>query len=114
MTDTRGNNWSAEYSHFTISDGNDGYRLEISGYQGNATDSLSYHNGHQFSTADRDQDNSTTNCAIDYEGGWWYTHCQHANLNGKFSFGLTWYDISHNQWMTIAESEMKIGHPVAR
>lgn len=113
MTDTYGNNLQADYAYFTISDSNDGYRLDISGYQGNATDALAFQNGHQFSTADHDQDNSTTNCAANYEGGWWYSRCQHANLNGKYNFGLTWFDINHNQWMAIAESEMKVGRPVA-
>lgn len=112
MTDIYGNNWLADYTHFTISDANDGYQLEISGYQGNATDALSFQNGHRFSTTDRDQDISTANCAANYEGGWWYSRCQHANLNGKYNFGLTWFDMSRNQWLAISKSEMKIGHPV--
>lgn len=113
MTDIYGNNWQADYEHFMISDASDGYRLDISGYQGNATDALSFQNGHRFSTADRDQDNSTSNCAANYEGGWWYSRCQHANLNGKYNYGLTWFDISRNQWIAIASSEMKVGRPVA-
>lgn len=113
MTDIYGNNLLADYAYFKISDANNGYQLEISEYQGNATDALSFQNGHRFSTADRDQDTSTANCAANYEGGWWYSRCQHANLNGKYNFGLTWFDISRNQWMAISKSEMKIGHPVA-
>ncbi|XP_001944698.3 protein scabrous [Acyrthosiphon pisum] len=113
MTDIYGNNWRADYSNFSISNATDGYRLDISGYRGNATDALSFQNGHRFSTADRDQDASTANCAANYEGGWWYSRCQHANLNGKYNFGLTWFDTSRNQWMAIAESEMQVGRPVS-
>ncbi|VVC45031.1 Hypothetical protein CINCED_3A019619 [Cinara cedri] len=113
MTDIYDNDWRADYAHFAISDAIDGYRLNISGYDGNATDALTFQNGHRFSTEDRDQDDSTANCAANYEGGWWYSRCQHANLNGKYNFGLTWFDISRNQWMAIAKSEMKIGRPVA-
>lgn len=114
MTDIYGNNWRAEYSRFAISDASDGYRLNLFGYQGNASDALSFQNGHRFSTADRDQDTSTANCAADYEGGWWYSKCQHANLNGKYNYGLTWFNISHNQWMAIKNSVIKVGHPLVK
>ncbi|XP_050430438.1 protein scabrous-like [Adelges cooleyi] len=114
MTDIYGNNWQADYANFTLSDANSGYRLNVSGYQGNASDALSFQNGHQFSTADRDQDDSATNCAANYEGGWWYSRCQHANLNGKYNFGLTWFDTSRNQWIAIAKSEMKVGKRIAK
>ncbi|CAH1715181.1 unnamed protein product [Aphis gossypii] len=113
ITDIYGNGWRADYANFAVSNATDGYRLDISGYRGNATDALSFQNGHRFSTADRDQDDSAANCAANYEGGWWYSRCQHANLNGKYNFGLTWFDTSRNQWMAIAESEMRIGRPVS-
>lgn len=113
MTDIYGNGWRADYARFAVSDATGGYQLNVSGYRGNATDALSFQNGHRFSTADRDHDNSTANCAANYEGGWWYSRCQHANLNGKYNFGLTWFDTSRNQWLAIAQSEMKVGRPVA-
>lgn len=113
MTDIYGNGWLADYRRFSVSNSDSGYRLNVAGYRGNATDALSFQNGHRFSTADRDHDNSTGNCAANYEGGWWYSRCQHANLNGKYSFGLTWFDIGRNQWIAVARSEMKIGRPVA-
>ncbi|NXD44752.1 ANGL4 protein, partial [Copsychus sechellarum] len=38
-----------------------------------------------FSTRDRDHDLKTdTNCAKHLSGGWWFSTCGHANLNGKY------------------------------
>lgn len=112
MIDIYGNYWLAEYNNFRVSNASTGYSLTVSGFKGNATDALSFQNGHKFSTLDHDQDDSTTNCAASYEGGWWYSRCQHANLNGKYNYGLTWFDSSRNQWIAIAKSEMKIGRPI--
>ncbi|XP_051860800.1 angiopoietin-related protein 1-like [Drosophila albomicans] len=42
------------------------------------------HINQKFTTYDRDNDISGSyNCA-DHNGGWWYTSCVHANLNGLF------------------------------
>ncbi len=54
------------------------------------------------------QDLSNTNCADSYQGGWWYSHCQHVNINGKYALGLTWYDSLENEWIALAKVEMKI------
>ncbi|XP_050535348.1 protein scabrous [Daktulosphaira vitifoliae] len=112
MIDIYGNFWIAEYKNFKVSNASTGYLLSVSGFKGNATDALSFQNGHKFSTLDHDQDDSTTNCAANYEGGWWYSRCQHANLNGKYNYGLTWFDSSRNQYIAISKSEMKIGRPI--
>ncbi|XP_052785774.1 angiopoietin-4-like isoform X2 [Mya arenaria] len=37
-----------------------------------------------FSTYDRDVDNTSTNCAQKYGGGWWYNACMSMQLNGPF------------------------------
>ena len=50
-------------------------------------DSLGYHNGQQFSTKDRDNDDewSGGNCAVRHHGAWWYgIICASSNLNGKY------------------------------
>ncbi|KAJ9584520.1 hypothetical protein L9F63_021130 [Diploptera punctata] len=98
----------AEYEVFSVSNGSDGYRLHVEGYRGNASDALEYQNRMQFSAIDSDRDISNTHCAANYEGGWWFSHCQHANLNGRYNLGLTWFDSSKNEWIAVAWSEMKV------
>ena len=50
-----------------------GYKIHIGGYRGDAGDSLAnYNNGMKFSTRDRDNDNSRDNCAQGLKGGWWW------------------------------------------
>ncbi|XP_011169432.1 protein scabrous [Solenopsis invicta] len=108
LTDTYGVYWRAEYEHFTVDSEETGYRLHVSGYSGNATDALSYQDGMAFSAKDRDMDISTTDCAANYRGGWWFSHCQHANLNGRYTLGLTWFQSTTNEWMAVASSEMSV------
>ncbi|MEQ2206961.1 hypothetical protein XENOCAPTIV_005373 [Xenoophorus captivus] len=46
----------AQYNSFHLEPESEGYRLRLGTYQGNAGDSLSSHNGKQFTTLDRDKD----------------------------------------------------------
>ncbi|XP_048511713.1 protein scabrous isoform X2 [Athalia rosae] len=108
LVDIYGGHWSAEYEYFKVDSEEENYRLHVSGYSGNATDALSYQNNMAFSAKDRDLDISSTDCAANYHGGWWFSHCQHANLNGRYSLGLTWFQSPTNEWMAVASSEMSI------
>ncbi|KOC61456.1 Protein scabrous [Habropoda laboriosa] len=108
MVDIYAERWRAEYDWFAVESEETGYTLRVGGYAGNATDALSYQNGMAFSAKDRDMDVSTTHCARNYHGGWWFSRCQHANLNGKYSLGLTWFRSDTNRWMSIASSEMSV------
>lgn len=108
LTDIYGSHWRAEYDNFLVESENTGYRLSVSGYSGNATDALSYQNGMSFSAKDRDMDISSADCAANYRGGWWFSHCQHANLNGRYSLGLAWYQSDNNRWMAVASSVMSV------
>ncbi|CAK8690179.1 unnamed protein product [Clavelina lepadiformis] len=75
----------ADYSSFSIESAENLYRLHVSGYSGNAGDSLAYHNGRPFSTEDSDNDSWTSgNCATGYGGsqGWWFGACSYSSLNG--------------------------------
>jgi len=89
--------YSAEYWSFKIGDEpNDKYRLEVSGYSGDAGDSLQYegdwngngwfgifyNNGMKFTTIDQDNDGAGagSNCAAARGGGWWYNSCFWACL----------------------------------
>ncbi|XP_035669613.1 microfibril-associated glycoprotein 4-like [Branchiostoma floridae] len=76
----------AEYSTFWVSGEGDGYRLHVSGYSGNAGDSMAYSNGHRFSTVDRDNDAySSTHCSqARGQGGWWFGGCSFSYLNGRY------------------------------
>jgi ficolin len=63
------------YFNFSrIANEENGYRLRIGGYRGNATDSLSAHDGYSFSTVDRNNDRAPTCCPCvpAYGGGWWF------------------------------------------
>ncbi|MGH0168822.1 UNVERIFIED_CONTAM: hypothetical protein FKN15_066605 [Acipenser sinensis] len=90
----------AEYSSFHLEPESDFYRLRLGTYQGNAGDSLMWHNGKQFTTLDRDKDAFSGNCAHFHKGGWWYNSCAQSNLNGvwyrgghyrsKFQDGIYW------------------------
>jgi len=86
LEDFEGNEVVAKYSQFRIESESSNYRIWISGYSGNATDSLSAHNGSEFSTYDNDNDSAPKccPCAPSYGGGWWFYSCFEANLNGEY------------------------------
>ncbi|XP_076076373.1 microfibril-associated glycoprotein 4-like [Mytilus galloprovincialis] len=84
MWDFEDNHKYATYDTFVVRNEKSGYTLEVAGYNGNAGDAISIHNGNQFYTRDRD---STSNCAVTSKGGWWYSNCHHANLNGRYLNG---------------------------
>lgn len=108
LLDMDGQRWRAEYERFAVESKENGYKLLVYGYRGNASDALSYQNGMPFSAKDVDMDASTSHCARNYHGGWWFSRCQHANLNGKYSLGLTWFRSDSDRWMSVASAEMSI------
>ncbi|XP_023029882.1 scabrous [Leptinotarsa decemlineata] len=108
MKDIYGQYWQANYADFRVADYSMGFKLNIGRYAGNASDALNYQNTMEFSTIDNDRDISNTHCASNYEGGWWFSHCQHANLNGRYNLGLTWFDSSRNEWIAVSHSEMRV------
>ncbi|XP_056019603.1 ficolin-2-like [Ostrea edulis] len=105
----------AEYSTFTVDNEANQYRLNISGYSGDAGDSMAYHDGMLFSTYDRDNDLWTNNCALNRLGGWWYKNCHEANLNGEYgntdySNGINW-NAWHGFYYSMTEVRMMIRKP---
>ncbi|XP_041856646.1 angiopoietin-related protein 2b isoform X2 [Melanotaenia boesemani] len=89
LEDWSGRKVFAEYASFRVEPESDFYKLRVGRYHGNAGDSLTWHNGKQFTTLDRDHDAYTGNCAHYQKGGWWYNSCAHSNLNG------VWYRGGH-------------------
>ncbi|CAN7993392.1 unnamed protein product [Ixodes hexagonus] len=108
LWDTAGRYKFVQYNRFKVASETERYRLEVYGYHGNASNALEYHSGMAFSTADRDNDFSSTHCAVYYSSGWWYNHCQYVNINGKYNVGLTWYDMDALEWVQLSRVEMKV------
>ena len=103
----------AKYGKFNIDDEQAKYRLTVDSYSGTAADSLTdYHNNMAFSTKDRDNDNTRSNCAVQCTGAWWYNRCQYSNLNGRYlgkqhsSQGVRWYYFRYN--LSLKFTEMKL------
>ncbi|KAE8595616.1 hypothetical protein XENTR_v10015814 [Xenopus tropicalis] len=90
----------AKYSSFRVLPESDNYTLIIGPYvAGNAGDSM-YANNSQFTTKDRDNDMYAANCADVGRGGWWYTICFNANLNGFYHLIPDYY-VDSICWFTI-------------
>ena len=90
-----GNTAYAKYSDFRVGDSASDYTLSVAGYTGTAGDALTLtHNGQQFSTRDRDNDDaSRSNCAITYKAAWWYRACylSDSHLNGQYNTDIHWF-----------------------
>ncbi|KAJ8007169.1 hypothetical protein DPEC_G00114750 [Dallia pectoralis] len=89
----------AEYSDFRLGTESEAYRLNVGAYRGNAGDALRGEyagidqNGFGFSTSDKDNDGCSpcifgdiafNQCALEMSGGWWFSRCGSANLNGDW------------------------------
>ncbi|XP_070538828.1 fibrinogen C domain-containing protein 1-like [Ptychodera flava] len=110
----------AKYDNFIIGDEFSKYKLTLGEYSGTAEDDLEVHNGKPFSTRDRDNDDSSSNCAALYTGAWWYEACHNSNLNGQYLGGVTASyakGVVWCQWKgyyySLKTSEMKI-RPILR
>ncbi|KAJ4939604.1 hypothetical protein JOQ06_029048 [Pogonophryne albipinna] len=101
MEDFEGSKVFARYSSFSVDPEASGFTLHVSGFtDGGAGDSLSNQNGQKFSTFDKDQDSSSSQCARTFLGAFWYNNCHHTNPNGVYrwgadgtiyAIGVSWY-----------------------
>ena len=114
LADFEGNYKYAQYSFFSVGNSGTNYRIKIAGYTGTAGDSLGPHNGMQFSTKDRDNDQFSGNCASSsyWQGAWWYKSCANSNLNGMYrsrlsGTGVVWYYFLNNQ-ISLKFAQMKL------
>ncbi|XP_066896461.1 ficolin-1-like isoform X2 [Kogia breviceps] len=88
LVDFEGNHRFAKYQSFRMAGEAEKYKLVLGDFvEGSAGDSLMSHNNHAFSTKDQDNDKNTENCAVQYQGAWWYTNCHVSNLNGRYLGG---------------------------
>ncbi|XP_028690456.1 ficolin-2-like isoform X2 [Macaca mulatta] len=99
LVDFEGNRQFAKYRSFKVASEAEKYKLVLGTFvEGSAGDSLTYHNNYPFSTKDRDNDQDAKNCAVHYQGAWWYATCHLSNLNGgylggahdSFANGINW------------------------
>ncbi|XP_065929125.1 ryncolin-1-like [Magallana gigas] len=108
LSDYSNNRRYASYRVFFVGDASSSYRLRVGAYEGNAGDSLSYHNGYSFSTKDRER----LTCNRDFKGGWWYNRCHYVNLNGlykqtAYANGINWL-AWRGYTYSLKTTEMKI------
>ncbi|XP_033094508.1 ficolin-2 isoform X1 [Trachypithecus francoisi] len=88
LVDFEDNHQFAKYRSFKVADEEEKYNLVLGAFvEGSAGDSLTSHNNHSFSTKDQDNDLNTGNCAVIYQGAWWYRTCHVSNLNGRYLRG---------------------------
>ena len=82
------------YGYFEVDGPETNYTLHIGQAQGPSSgyNSWLWHNGMQFSTNDRDNDEHSIHCASYHGSGWWYKSCYNLNLTGSHSARkLHWY-----------------------
>ncbi|XP_066525554.1 angiopoietin-related protein 5-like [Hoplias malabaricus] len=99
LFDFEGGSAFAEYQHFKVGDEASAYKLSVGEYSGNAGDAIrgAYsgidQNGYGFSTSDRDNDGCSpcifgdialNDCSAHEGGGWWFSRCGSADLNGEW------------------------------
>ncbi|KAK3776505.1 hypothetical protein RRG08_060221 [Elysia crispata] len=109
MEDWSGKRYLATYDHFRVDGARENFTLHISGYSGDAGDSMNSvwenHDGMPFSTKDRDNDGRYyDSCAAQYHGAWWFNNCFEAHLNGKYytkGFHKDYFQRDGIQWNTI-------------
>ena len=82
---TNGTTSFLHYNTFTLNTATVRYQLQLSpsSFTGQGTNFLSSNHGRRFSTADNDNDGSSTNCARTRSSGWWYSTCGIVDLNSQ-------------------------------
>ncbi|XP_011668937.1 fibrinogen C domain-containing protein 1-B-like [Strongylocentrotus purpuratus] len=111
MVDYSNNQVYAHYSQFSIGSPITNYRVTFSSYSGTAGEGLNAANAQGFTTYDLDNDNLAGNCAVDYQGAWWYQSCYTSNLNGVYGIqnelrGIVW-NWPEPKYMTSTEMKLR-------
>ncbi|XP_076101078.1 fibrinogen C domain-containing protein 1-like [Mytilus galloprovincialis] len=103
LEDFIGNTAYAIYNTFNVSNEESGYTLSISDYSGTAGDSMkdsqgNTHDNFMFTTIDRDNDVTSSNCAINKMSPWWHARCTWSNINGLYLEGSSEINMHWNSW----------------
>ncbi|XP_052717719.1 fibrinogen-like protein A [Crassostrea angulata] len=106
----------AVYSSFSVGDEASKYQLQVTGYSGNAGDSLDKSNNMKFTTRDQDNDRyGSGNCATDRRrSAGWFNSCYDANPNGEYTDSektdwkyIVWYKWK-NSWISLKSIQLMI------
>uniref|UniRef100_A0A1I8IAS4 Fibrinogen C-terminal domain-containing protein n=2 Tax=Macrostomum lignano TaxID=282301 RepID=A0A1I8IAS4_9PLAT len=120
MSDWNGTRYWWEDAHFAVQDASQGYRVSVGepevGRSNVATCSHTvgaYMNNAMFSTPDKDQDTWSSNCAVTYQGAWWYGSCHCFNPNGRYFTPPAAFYLSEPLWADgLTFSSPGIGYPL--
>lgn len=102
--------WSNEakhfYSGFKVADEANKYKLSlISTSISQDAGMFAFHNGKNFSTYDRDNDEYPDNCAVQFKTGWWHHACYHVSIAGSANGQVYWRtptgDPEYVQWIEM-------------
>ncbi|XP_058120160.1 microfibril-associated glycoprotein 4-like [Anopheles ziemanni] len=114
MKDFHGNYGYAKYEEFEIGNESEKYALKKLGkYSGTSGDAMRNDKDEKFSTFDQDNDKDERHCAEQRHGAWWYWHCTHSNLNGRYQnttddvSAMSSYDFKKD-WRGLSYSRMMI------
>nr|XP_015195211.1 PREDICTED: fibrinogen-like protein 1-like protein [Lepisosteus oculatus]XP_015195212.1 PREDICTED: fibrinogen-like protein 1-like protein [Lepisosteus oculatus] len=87
LVDSSGRESVADYDTFRVEAEGQGYALRLGQHSGSAANRLQVgstsglQDNMKFSTRDRDQDLTSSNCASSHGGGFWFNSCYSAHLN---------------------------------
>lgn len=102
LWDFEGGSAFAQYQNFRIGSEKTAFKLQVGEYSGTAGDAFRGvydgidQNGFGFSTSDRDNDGcspcifgdiAVDDCSAEDGGGWWFSRCGSADLNGYWNPG---------------------------
>jgi len=113
LTDFNGTTIVMAFDHFKISDASTFYRISYGST--NSSYGADLHNNYAFTTYDNDHDTCGGNCALNYQGAWWYHCCHASNLNGlylrgdheSYANGVNWHKFRGHHY-SLKDTEMKI------
>ncbi|XP_064650949.1 ficolin-2-like [Lineus longissimus] len=113
VTSDNGTEYWAQFSGFSVANEAQSYTMVDAVYDGGTTGDFltntalyGYALNLSFSTKDRDRPGHS--CAKKYRGGWWYSNCYQANLNGVYGVECNLYNAHCIRIITLQNYGLKI------